>query len=136
MNHHAKLERVGLFLDHAGTRAALRQAGRQVALPRLRNYLGEGRQVLTTFLYLEVPPQAEAEALAHAQALRQEGVIVRTTPAQLGADGESYADVRVPMTLDVLDFIQRAHPDIVVIAHSGQGMESLLERLRLAVVRS
>ena len=132
------LERVGIFVDHAETRAALRQAGRQVAFPQLRSYLGEGRHVLTTFVYLAEPaPAADpVPALYQAEQLRQEGVVVRTVPGQLTAAGEATADVCVPLTLDILDFVQQARPDIIVLGHSGAGMVALLERLRLHGVRS
>ncbi|MBN2001750.1 MAG: NYN domain-containing protein [Anaerolineae bacterium] len=130
-------ERAAIFADYAETRAALQRAGRQVDLVALRDYLGEGRHVIESFLYLTVtshPEQAD-ETQRTIQRLQQNGFLVRAQTDRLQPDGRASSDLNLSMALDVQEFAARVRPDIVVLVTGQAALTPLAQRLRLQGVR-
>ena len=129
------LEKLAIFMDYHNLNPALRELGFRMDLGRLREYLTEGRWLLESFVYIGINPQAPQPDEERARRMRQEGFIVRTKVAKLRDDGRLKCDFDAEMVLDIVDFVQAARPDIVVLATGDGDFIPLALWLRMRGIR-
>ena len=130
-------ERTVAFVDYHNTLHALRREGRQTDLAALRAYLAEGRHLVEAFVYVATHPQPEHQLADEAalHRLRYHGFLVRTKVGQVLPNGRLKCDLDMEMALDVLEFVVRARPDIVVLATGDGAFAPLAQRLRMQGIR-
>lgn len=131
----ASIGGVGIFLDFHNLFPAVRNCGGTLDLILLRDYLGEGREIIETFVYAGTrPDHIEADQAFHRH-LRRQGFFVRTKLARLKDDGSLKCNFDVEMAVDIIDFVEKARPDIVVLGSGDRDFRVVAERLRLQSIR-
>ncbi len=128
-------ERVAIFLDFHNLFSAVRDIGGTLDVLRLRNYLCEGRQLVEAFLYIGTRP-THIEGDQHFQRqLRLQNFIVRTKLARFRDDGSLKCDFDAEMAVDVMEFVRKARPNIVVLGSGDGDFSFVAQRLRLHGIR-
>jgi uncharacterized LabA/DUF88 family protein len=129
------LETLAIFVDYHNLEGSLRNEGYETDLLSLRDYLSDGRWLLETFIYIGVNPKNTQEDERRNRLLKTHGFLVRSKSAQVRADGSLKCDFDTEMVLDVVDFVQRVNPKIILLVTGDGDFVPLVTWLRLRGVR-
>jgi len=128
-------DRLAIFVDYHNLEASLRNEGHQVDILSLRDYLSEGRWLLETFVYIGFNPNNHNGSQNFHQFLRMNGFMVRTKPAKVRPDGSLKCDFDIELALDIVDYVEKVKPDIVVLVSGDGDFTPLATWLRLRGLR-
>ena len=125
------MERVAVFLDFANIEAS---APCRLDYGSLRDYLGEGRQLIESFAYVPIDPRAPQARDELIRQLQQSGWMVHRKMGKPA--GDTYkANVDVEMTIDIISCAEVMRPDIVVLCSGDGDFLPLIRYLRQRGVR-
>ncbi len=129
-------ERLAIFIDYHNLEGSLRNEGYSVDILTLRDYLSEGRRLIETFCYIGSRPNNNGDDEKFHRLLRMNGFIVRTKPAKVRPDRSLRCDFDIELTLDVVDFVSQAKPDIVLLISGDGDFVPLVNWLRFRGLRA
>lgn len=128
-------ETVAVFIDYSNLFIGLRNQDKEVDLIELTSYLTEGRESMTTYIYFGISqddPQSKRDLI---ERLSEAGFCVRQKTAKVLPDGRFKCDMDIEMTLDVLDFVKKHKPNIVVLVTGDSDFIPLVNKLILQGIR-
>jgi uncharacterized LabA/DUF88 family protein len=128
-------EKVVLFLDYANINRAAREKRYRLDYHDLLNYVGEGRFLLDAHCYVPINPRNEHRLDGVIEDLWRSGYIVTTKVGTI-AGGTYKCNFDVEITMDVLQVIYQAKPDIIVLASGDADFVSLIQEVRRSGVRA
>lgn len=129
------LERLAIFIDYHNLEGSLRNEGYRVDILTLRDYLAEGRLLIETFCYLGHHSDNNGDDEKCHRLLRMNSFIVRTKPAKVRPDRSLKCDFDIELTLDVVDFVSQAKPDIILLISGDGDFVPLVNWLRFRGIR-
>jgi len=128
-------EKIVAFVDYHNLELSFRNEGLKLDLVALREYLSEGRWLLETFVYIGFNPNNHNGNQNFHQFLSMNGFMVRTKPAKVKPNGSLKCDFDIEIALDIVDYIEKAKPDIVVLVSGDGDFAPLATWLRIRGVR-
>jgi len=129
------MERAAIFCDLAKLEVEFRKLGVHIDYLGLREYLGEGRIVVETFVYFPINPYTPERKNKFAAFLQHNGFIVRGKIGTPRPGRRWTCNCNVEMAVDVLNYIRDGRIDIVVIGSGSGDIVPVCEEVRRRGVR-
>jgi uncharacterized LabA/DUF88 family protein len=129
------MERTAVFLDMANLEQSFRKLDVRVDYLGLRDYLGEGRVLAETFVYLPISPYNPEGKQRLVRFLQDNGFLVRSKIGKPRPLHRWKCNFDVEMAIDILNCAHRGRVDIVVIGSGDGDLLPVCEAVRLLGVR-
>lgn len=133
--HLELIESVAIFIDYHNLAIGLRNQNKEIDFIALRDYLSSGRKLLETFIYIGINPnQPEANKKLIVK-LQEVGFFLRNKIARVLPDNTLKCNHDIEMVLDILEFVEKTKPNIVVLVTGDSDFKVLVEKLRIQGIR-
>jgi uncharacterized LabA/DUF88 family protein len=126
-------ERALLFVDYPNLAISFAAQDRELDLAAMRDHLARGREIIDSIVYIGSHPDWSVNYKA--EALREQGFLVRTRRAKVKPDGSLRCNQDVELALDAYIMSRALRPEVVILASGDSDFLPLLEALRWEGVR-
>lgn len=126
---------VAVFIDYHNITIGLRNQNMEIDLIDLNNYLAEGRKLIGTFIYFGINPNDPESNRDLIERLNKAGFLIRQKIAKVLPNGSLKCNCDVEMVLDILEFVEKTKPNIVVLVTGDGDFIPLVQKLRMQGIR-
>ncbi|MFH1287138.1 MAG: NYN domain-containing protein [bacterium] len=128
-------ESLAIFIDYSNLFIGLRNQNKEIDLTVLREYLSAGRKLLECYIYIAINPNQPETSHELISQLNEAGFSVKQKIAKVFPNGSLKCDTDIEMALDILDFVEKAKPDIIVLVTGDSDFIPLVEKLKSQGIR-
>lgn len=128
------LQKTIFFLDFANINRAANNKNIDIDYKHLKDYMGEGRELLDAYCYVPIDPRNEHKFDRDIEELQKGGYFVTTKVGTYA--GDTYkCDFDVEMAIDITKMAHVIRPDIVVLASGDSDLIPIVNELRRMGIR-